>query len=239
MRQLVTELVERIRVYPKFRYHSLLLKTAHTTYTAIRGRLADQLRELGFSRGRLGELLRVFEDARDAFPNLASDPYALLPVGSRSLPDAVEQLAAGMSAVELADLDARMQNLVQLQFRGFNHLCNSGSSTMRSLGQAMLEESLSYAAAPKLQGQDVVSMFLGQHGEGDEGAAAWPAPTTRPLRRGRRSAWSARQNSACWPPRPVRTSRPSGSWRTAPSRTCNCSLPPARTIWCFTARSRA
>src|SRR5262249_1981318 len=114
---LLTELVDIIRTYPKFRYHSLLLKTAHTASTSIRGRLGDQLREIGFSRGKLGELLRVFEDAKDAFPNLNSDPYALLPVGSRSLPDAVEQLVAGLTPQEFADLDSRMQNLVQLQFR--------------------------------------------------------------------------------------------------------------------------
>src|SRR5262249_259498 len=106
-----------------------------------------------------------FEDKKETFPDPERDPYLLLPVGSSSLPEAVEQLAARLTPEEFADLDARMKNLVQLQFRGFNHLCNSSSTTMRSLGRAMLEEALSYAA-PKLQGQDVVEMYLNQHGDG-------------------------------------------------------------------------
>ncbi len=162
----VTEMVELIRVYPKLRYQSLLLKVINGTYSSLRNRLADQLREVGFSRGRLGELVRVF-DAKHSSPDVAVDPHSLLPVGCKTLGAAVEQLVSSLSEKEIAELDARMQNLVQSQYRGFNHLCNSGTSTMRELSAGMLQEALAYAA-PKLQGQDVVAMFLAQHGEGDE-----------------------------------------------------------------------
>src|SRR5207249_6458857 len=90
--QFVSELVELIRVYPKLRYQSLLLKVINTSYSSIRTRLADQLRELGFSRGRLGELLRVFEGGKSPSQEISSDPYSLLPVGCNSLEQAVEHI---------------------------------------------------------------------------------------------------------------------------------------------------
>lgn len=161
----VTELVELIRVYPKIRYQSLLLKVINSVYQALKTRLADQVREVGFSRGRLGELLRVFE-AKHSSTDLSFDPHALLPVGCKTLGEAVEQLISSLSPAEFADLDIRMQNLVQSQFRGFNHLCASGLSTMRDLSGGMIQEALAYAT-PKLQGQDIVAMFAAQHGEGD------------------------------------------------------------------------
>jgi hypothetical protein len=145
----------------------LLLKAVNTAYTTVYGKIADHLRELGYSRGRLGELLRFFEDRKDSLPNLALDPLALLPVGCATLPQAVERLAGGLSAEEFVDLDTRMQNLVQLQYRGFTHLCTSQAGSMRSLGTNMLDEAMAFAA-PRLQDQDIVAMYLAQHGEGEE-----------------------------------------------------------------------
>ena len=57
----VSELLELLRNYPKWRYQMLVLKRVHMVYTSLRGYLSDQMREIGFCRTRLTELIQALE----------------------------------------------------------------------------------------------------------------------------------------------------------------------------------
>ena len=90
------ELFELLRLYPKYRYQSLVLQRVNTLYVSLRGQLSDQLREVDFCRARLGELVTTFEDPREA-ARRADGPTAgrcPLPEGCKSLDEAVRARAA-------------------------------------------------------------------------------------------------------------------------------------------------
>src|SRR6266852_2983295 len=55
---LLTEIVELLRLYPKWRYQSLVLRHVNSTFTNLRSFLSDKTREIAFCRTRLGELAR-------------------------------------------------------------------------------------------------------------------------------------------------------------------------------------
>jgi hypothetical protein len=164
----VAELVELLEVYPKRRYHSLRLKAVNQAYTQLRNKLTDQLRELGFFRTRLGELQRALEELElPGTANQAPDGFQLLPVGCKTLGEAVDRFIAALTPAEFEELDQHMHQLIQVQFRGLTHLCNSSSTMFRNLANAMLGEAVAFTSA-RLQATDVVEMFLGQFADEEE-----------------------------------------------------------------------
>ena len=57
------DICELVRTYAKTRYHSLVLTHLNRMYVGLRGHLSDQIREVGFCRDRLSELLRLLQPA--------------------------------------------------------------------------------------------------------------------------------------------------------------------------------
>ena len=84
---------ELIRSYPKARYQSLILQQITRLYVSLRGLLSDQLREIGFCRHRLTELLDLLRPAAGTNPSLLpAGGKCLLPKGCAALDDAVQHI---------------------------------------------------------------------------------------------------------------------------------------------------
>jgi serine/threonine protein kinase len=158
--QFQTELLELIKIYPRDRYQSMVLKVVLTAYTAMRGKLSDQLREIGYARNRLAELVRGF-DTIDAQPEERTGPQ-LLPVGAESVDDAVERFVGAISNKDLDDLAKKMHHVVQEQFRGLMHVCSSPASMMKNLEAAMLHQAIKFAES-RLEGYDIVEMYMARY----------------------------------------------------------------------------
>jgi serine/threonine protein kinase len=191
--QVLAELVELLQLYPKWRYQGLVLRRVIYTYTSLRGYLSDQIRELGFYRVRLGELLADFQrpSPRASTLNLPNGSF-LYPAGCTTLDQAVQQLFPEATAAEFEDLDRRMQALLEHQFLSLRHVCSTPTLPMRNLEVAMLEEAEAYVAN-RLTGTDVVATYFTRYpGESasQEGLrqaftrAAPPLPTAQPAGQG-------------------------------------------------------
>ena len=166
----LAEFLELLTLYPKWRYQSLVLRRVCLAYTSLRGFLSDQLREIGFCRVRLGELLQLLEMASaDIELAPASPGSALYPPGCPDVNAAVERLVAGATPEDLADFDQQLQEMVQQQFHGLVHVCTTSANLLKSLQQAMLTEGQAFAGA-RLVGDDVVEMFLDRYPSEQEAA---------------------------------------------------------------------
>src|SRR5262249_51810943 len=136
------ELLELLRLYPKYRYQSLILQRVNALYLSLRGQLSDQLREVDFCRARLGELLGVFEGAAPGGrkPPALTAERCLLPRGCASLDEAVRKLADGVTGKHLHELDRKVQTMLSKQFRALVQVCMTAGNVLRTLAPAMLEE---------------------------------------------------------------------------------------------------
>jgi serine/threonine protein kinase len=161
--QLIPELVELLQWYPKWRYQSLMLRRVNYTYTSLRGFLSDQVREIGFYRIRLGELLSAIQRpaAADEVTGEANGK-SLYPAGCTTLEQAVNHLFPEATPEELEELDRRMQNLLQQQFVSLRHVCTTPTVPLKRLEAAMLAEAEAFVSK-RLNGTDVVSTYFNLH----------------------------------------------------------------------------
>ena len=164
---LIAELIELLKLYPKWRYQNMVLRKVNYTYTSLRGYLSDQVREVGFYRLRLRELAACFERAG---VHETSDKTAtrilLYPVGCNQLDDAVNNLFPEMTTEELAELDCRIQRMIQQQFMSLKYICTTSAHLVRDLENAMLAE-VEQFVADRLHGTNVVKTFFDRYPEED------------------------------------------------------------------------
>jgi serine/threonine protein kinase len=161
----VAELQELLRAYPKVRYHSLIMQRVTALYVSLRGQLSDQLREVDFCRARLGELQAAFAAA--ATTPGGSGPAAgryLFAEGSTSLDDAVRKLDASVAALDLVELDKRIQAIIRKQFKALVHVCMSTANVLKTLAPAMQKETRAFLRA-RMGEINVAEIFLQQYGE--------------------------------------------------------------------------
>jgi serine/threonine protein kinase len=158
------ELLELLRLYPKYRYQSLILQRVNALYLSLRGQLSDQLREVDYCRARLGELMGMFEGAVPGGrrPPALTAGRCLLPRGCASLDEAVRQLADGVTGEHLHELDRRVQALLRQHFRALVQVCMTAGNVLRTLAPAMLDEVRAFLE-PRLAGADVAEVYLEQH----------------------------------------------------------------------------
>ncbi|HZZ78997.1 MAG TPA: tubulin-like doman-containing protein, partial [Gemmataceae bacterium] len=162
------DLFELVRTYTKTRYHSLVLAHLNRLYTALRGHLSDQIREVGFCRQRLGELLGLLKPPppKGAEPT-RGDQRVLFPAGCRDLKDAVEKLSQTIVGEDLLAFDERMQFWIHNHCQALLQICMGASSMVRNLVPVMLQEGERYLDE-RLQGASVAEMYLARMGAGDE-----------------------------------------------------------------------
>jgi hypothetical protein len=163
----VANLVELLRLYPKWRYQSLVLRQVAAAYVSLRGLLSDRLRELNFCRTRLGELLRGFEDPAAQARTERSPGRDFFPAGCRTLNEAIAHFSENVTAEDLRELDGRMQSFIQGQFQGLLHVCLSSANLLKNLEAAMKRQAEAFAES-RLEGAGVAEMFLERHPDDEE-----------------------------------------------------------------------
>jgi hypothetical protein len=160
-----------LRLYPKWRYQSLVLRHVISTFTNLRSWLSDKTREIAFCRTRLSELSRGFDDPPVDDKNakkLGSGLY-LFPAGCRNFGESVEKLFPPITQEDLNALDAKMQESIRQGFTSLLHVCmTAASNLLKNLEIAMTAEGESYAAT-RMPETSVVDMFLNR--ESDSGKA--------------------------------------------------------------------
>jgi hypothetical protein len=164
---LLAELIELLKLYPRWRYQSLVLRTVNYTYTSLRGYLSDQIREVGFFRLRLGELAASFQRAGSKESSGATATHSLLfPVGCSNLDEAVDNLFPEMTKEELGELDRRIQCMIQQQFMSLKYVCTTSTHLIRNLEERMLAEVENFVA-DRLDGTNVVETFFSRYNDED------------------------------------------------------------------------
>lgn len=158
----IADLIEVLKLFPKWRYQSLVLRRVTAIFVSLRGLLSDQLREVSFCRQRLNELLKDFEEPSRG---RSSDPVpgkCLLPAGCRDVDDAIRLLLDSLTPADVRDLDARIQETIERQFTSLVHICLASQNLLKPLEQTMQQQAEAFAGA-RLVGTNVVEMFLAQH----------------------------------------------------------------------------
>jgi len=156
------DLFELVRTYTKTRYHSLVLAHLNRLYVGLRGHLSDQIREVGFCRQRLGELLGLVQPS--APPVAANEPApagerALYPAGCLNLKDAIGRLTQEITLEDQLQFDQRIQEWITANYHALLHVCMGTSTQVRNLAPAMVHEAETYLKE-RLHGASVAEMYL-------------------------------------------------------------------------------
>jgi eukaryotic-like serine/threonine-protein kinase len=172
--QVVPDLLELLRTYPKCRYQALIMHRITLLYVSLRGLLSDQLREIDFCRARLTDLAGLFGE-----PDIGNGPRLEPPAagrflsanGCKSAEDAIEQLQNSVGANELVELDTRIQGMLRGQFKALVHICMSSANLLKSLAPAMHKESRTFLRS-RLGETHVAEVYLRHFQDGREDADA-------------------------------------------------------------------
>lgn len=161
---ILSNIVELVRIYPKWRYQGLVLQTLAETYVSMRGYLSDQLREVNYCRDRLAELRRILESGQTDLHNGTESilSRSLFPEGCRSLGEASDLLKEAFTDADLQAFDGRMQQIIQSGFVSLVQICLSSANRLKELDLVMrrqAEEFLSH----KIAGAEVAELFLALH----------------------------------------------------------------------------
>jgi hypothetical protein len=157
-----------MRLHPKLRYQSLVLRRVTTSLTCLRGFLSDQLRDISFYRLRLQELLRAFETTPiDESVDKPLNSCPIFPGACRTLEEALDQTLPKVTSDRLQILEQRMQTLIRQQFAGLAHVCTGSSSSLKNLEAAMVAE-MQGVVSEHLAELRVVDMYLNRHPEDTE-----------------------------------------------------------------------
>ncbi|MCS7044933.1 MAG: protein kinase [Gemmataceae bacterium] len=159
------DLLELIRIYAKTRYQCLLLGRINKLYVSLRGHLNDQIREVGFCRQRLGELLGLLNDKPLASPPpLASFGKLLLPPGCTTIDDAVARLDDRLTREQIIAFDTLLQGVIRQQYKALLNVCLGPSNMVRTLAPLMLQEAETFLA-PNFQGDCVTDLWTSAAGD--------------------------------------------------------------------------
>jgi serine/threonine protein kinase len=134
------DLYEHLRAYPKARYQSLILSHVCRIYISLRGHLSDQLREVGYCRQRLAELMGLLEEKPEIDLLSASNQKMMLPPGCKRIEEASLSIERGIAADELIDFDREVQKLIKKNYRALLEVCMGSSSAVRNLAPQLIDE---------------------------------------------------------------------------------------------------
>lgn len=165
---------ELMRTYAKTRYHSLVLAHLNRLYVGLRGHLSDQIREVGFCRQRLTELLGLVQSgstkAATSTVSLGRTERVMLPPGSLQIADAVDHMLRNLTMDDVVSFDGQVQAIIKANFEALLQVCMGTSSTVRNLAPLMLQEAQAFLSG-QLQGSSVADMYLARkRAEGGESA---------------------------------------------------------------------
>ncbi|MBL8795924.1 MAG: protein kinase [Planctomycetia bacterium] len=170
---LIAELVDALRLYPRCRYQSLLLRRVINVYVTLRGKLSDLIRELTFIRQRLGELAKTFEytgEMGDLAPASGAPATNLLPAGCETMDDAVNGLVRDIKPDAIHALDQAIQTAINQQLTSLVQGCMTSGTTVKSLEELLHRHALDFTAQ-RLTSSNVVEMFQAHYEDNEDGAS--------------------------------------------------------------------
>jgi eukaryotic-like serine/threonine-protein kinase len=155
--------------YPKLRYQFLILRQMARGYISLRGNLSDELREVGFCRARLGDLLKAYSESpaldkpEGATPERAQIPGRFIfPIGCVDLAEAVERFLDQITPEQVEDLHGRVQEMIHKQFMALIQVCLGPSNLIRNLEGAMQKEVEAFLNSCSA-GHNVAELLLEQY----------------------------------------------------------------------------
>ena len=157
------------------RYHSLVLTHLNRLYLSLRGHLSDQIREVGFCRQRLGELLGMLQPpagaavAKNAPPNPAE--RVLFPPGCLAMSDALDQSSQEITPEDLVSFDERVQQWIVTNCRALLQVCMGSSTLVKNVAPAILQEAEAFLDG-RLRQTSIAEMYLTRQRGEDELADA-------------------------------------------------------------------
>jgi serine/threonine protein kinase len=165
------EVQELLRDYSKTLYQGLLLRQAGNIFLTLRGHLADEMREINFCRLRLGELLHALEAPVEAAPAPSAAVKYFYPGGCKDLKETLQYLESQLKEDALKELDVRMQEMLHKQFTALVNVCLGTDNVLKNVEAAMRQTAEAFAAE-RLGEVNVTEMFLQQHPDDAQAAAA-------------------------------------------------------------------
>jgi hypothetical protein len=165
----VAEFRQLLAGYPKLRYQFLILRQMARGYISLRGNLSDELREVGFCRARLGDLLKAYsgqpasDKGEGAAPERAQIPGRyLFPNGCPDLSEAVEQLLGQITPEQVEELHGRVQEMIHKQFMALIQVCLGPSNLIKNLEGVMQKEVEAFLTSCSA-GHNVAELLLEQY----------------------------------------------------------------------------
>lgn len=160
--KIAAELLEALRAYPRVRYQGLVLQRVLTIYQQLTTASAEHLKEVGFCRGRLADLVKLFQDPPGAARAKAEQDVGqyLLPDDCATVSEAAQKVCSDISPRELLDLDQVIQNAVQQKFKSLINVCmGKTDDVLKDLAALMRRQAEEFVKA-RLGGSDVVEIYL-------------------------------------------------------------------------------
>jgi len=167
--RMADELRNALEEYPKARYQGMVLESLLEVYGKLLKRLPQHLEEVTFSRQRLTDWQRALDKhgPDGVAPARLSPGRHFLPGNCQTVDEAVDLLLGGVTADDVRQFDAQVQELIRSKFKSLPAVCLSTDDIwydfqrqVRALAEAQLNDRLGEASA--------AAAYLEQHGgEGD------------------------------------------------------------------------
>jgi eukaryotic-like serine/threonine-protein kinase len=150
------DLTEALRQYPRARFQAVAYRFGVNVYQTVRDALASQLADVSAARQKVVALTAALPDDAPA-----ADPAAhrkLMPPGCASVADAVALYLRAVTDADLAEIDRRVQQVLEASGGGLYQMCLNSSSGVESVANAVFEEARAHLDA-RLGEVDLAGMF--------------------------------------------------------------------------------
>jgi hypothetical protein len=134
----VADLTEALRQYPRARFQALTVRQLVAVYQGVREALGNQLGDVSLARQRLAAL------ATAVSVEGADDPpvtfHRLMPPGCSTVGDAVERFLQVLTDADLAEIDRRVQAVLEPEAGGLLRVCLESGSGVQGVAGVVFEE---------------------------------------------------------------------------------------------------
>jgi hypothetical protein len=163
--RIAAEFLELLGRYAMVKLKALTREALSALYQDLHANLQNYRRKVGCCRSRIAQFLKEFEDAaaEKEKVDLGLGQY-LLPAGSRTLTEAVDQILGCLTAPELEGINGRVHALIARAFEGQVHVCTAPADFFKKLEEEVLREVAAIAEAP-LGRAHAAEMYLAQRGQ--------------------------------------------------------------------------
>jgi hypothetical protein len=132
------EFTEALRQYPRARFQALAYRQLVAVYQSVREALGGQLAEVALARQRMAAL------ATGATGEATEEPPVslrkLMPPGCSTIGDAVDRFLKALTDVDLAEIDRRVQAILEPEGGGLLRACLSSNAGVEEVVRIVLEE---------------------------------------------------------------------------------------------------